>query len=35
MAVAVVDTGILVGMADADDQHNDTALAIVRGNGSR
>jgi len=31
MAVAVVDTGVLVGMADADDRHHDTAMEIVRG----
>lgn len=31
MAVAVVDTGVLVGMADVDDVQHDTALAIVRG----
>ncbi|NHN63811.1 PIN domain-containing protein [Haloarcula sp. JP-Z28] len=31
MAVALVDTGILIGMADADDQHHDTAMEIVRG----
>jgi predicted nucleic acid-binding protein len=31
MAAAVVDTGILIGMADADDQHHDTAMEIVRG----
>ena len=31
MAVAVVDTGVLVGMADADDEHHDTAMEIVRG----
>jgi predicted nucleic acid-binding protein len=31
MAVAVVDTGVLIGMADADDQHHDTAMEIVRG----
>jgi predicted nucleic acid-binding protein len=30
MAVAVVDTGVLVGMADADDEHHDTAMEIVR-----
>jgi predicted nucleic acid-binding protein len=30
MAVAVVDTGVLVGMADSDDSHHDTATAIVR-----
>jgi predicted nucleic acid-binding protein len=31
MAVAVVDTGILIGMAAADDQHHDVAMEIVRG----
>ncbi|PSP84496.1 VapC toxin family PIN domain ribonuclease [Halobacteriales archaeon QS_6_64_34] len=31
MAVAVVDTGVLVGTADADDEHHDTAMEIVRG----
>lgn len=31
MAVAVVDTGVLIGMADIDDEHHDTALEIVRG----
>ena len=30
MAVAVVDTGVLVGMADADDKYHDTAMEIVR-----
>lgn len=30
MAVAVIDTGVLVGMADADDEHHDTAMEIVR-----
>jgi predicted nucleic acid-binding protein len=30
MAVAVVDTGVLVGMADVDDEHHDTAMEIVR-----
>lgn len=30
MAVAVVDTGILIGMADTDDQHHDVALEIVQ-----
>jgi uncharacterized protein len=30
MAVAVVDTGVLIGMADIDDQHHDSALEIVR-----
>jgi predicted nucleic acid-binding protein len=30
MAVAVVDTGVLVGMADADDEYHDTAMEIVR-----
>lgn len=31
MAVAVVDTGVLVGMVDSDDQHHDVASEIVRG----
>lgn len=31
MAVAVVDTGILIGMADVDDRHHETATEIVRG----
>lgn len=31
MAVAVVDTGILIGMADIDDQHHDVAMEIVHG----
>lgn len=31
MAVAVVDTGVLIGMADTDDQHHDVAMEIVRG----
>jgi predicted nucleic acid-binding protein len=31
MAVAVVDTGVLVGMADNDDEHHDVAMEIVRG----
>ncbi|SIR92066.1 hypothetical protein SAMN05421858_4533 [Haladaptatus litoreus] len=31
MAVAVVDTGVLIGMADTDDQHHDSAMEIVRG----
>jgi predicted nucleic acid-binding protein len=30
MAVAVVDTGVLIGMADADDQHHTVAMDIVR-----
>ncbi|TKX82297.1 type II toxin-antitoxin system VapC family toxin [Halorubrum sp. SD626R] len=29
MAVAVIDTGVLVGMADADDEHHDIAMEIV------
>lgn len=29
MAVAVVDTSVLVGMANTDDPHHDTALEIV------
>jgi predicted nucleic acid-binding protein len=31
MAVAAVDTGVLVGMADADDHHHDVAMETVRG----
>ena len=31
MAVAVVDTGVLIGMADADDEHHDVAMEIVHG----
>ncbi|MBX0297380.1 type II toxin-antitoxin system VapC family toxin [Haloarcula nitratireducens] len=31
MAVAVVDTGVLIGMADTEDQHHDVAMGIVRG----
>ncbi len=31
MTVAVVDTGVLVGMADIDDEHHDVAMEIVRG----
>jgi len=31
MAVAVVDTGVLIGLADVDDDHHDTAMEIVRG----
>lgn len=31
MAVAVVETGVLIGMADSDDQHHDVATEIVRG----
>jgi predicted nucleic acid-binding protein len=31
MAVAVVDTGVLIGMADADDERHDVAIEIVRG----
>jgi predicted nucleic acid-binding protein len=30
MAVAVVDTGVLIGMADVDDEHHDVAMEIVR-----
>lgn len=30
MAVTVVDTGVLIGMADADDRHHDIAMEIVR-----
>jgi predicted nucleic acid-binding protein len=29
MAVAVVDTVVLIGMADADDEYHDTAMEIV------
>jgi predicted nucleic acid-binding protein len=29
MAVAVVDTGVLIGMADADDEYHDTAMEIL------
>ena len=31
MAVVVIDTGVLVGMADADDEHHDIAMEVVRG----
>lgn len=31
MPVAVVDTGVLIGRADSDDQHHDVATGIVRG----
>ncbi|WP_018258817.1 type II toxin-antitoxin system VapC family toxin [Halomicrobium katesii] len=31
MATALVDTGVLIGMADTDDQHHDVAMEIVRG----
>lgn len=31
MPATVVDTNVLIGMADADDQHHDAARAIVRG----
>jgi predicted nucleic acid-binding protein len=31
MAVAVADSNILVGMADADDEHHDVAMEIVHG----
>ena len=30
MAVAVVDTGVLVGVADAEDRHHEDAIEIVR-----
>jgi len=30
MAVAVVDTGVLIGMADVGDEHHDVAMKIVR-----
>jgi predicted nucleic acid-binding protein len=29
MAVTVVDTGVLVGMVDTDDEHHDVAMEIV------
>ena len=29
MAVAVIDTGVLVGMADSDDERHDVAMEIV------
>lgn len=31
MAVAAVDTGVLIGMADSDNHHHEAALAITRG----
>lgn len=31
MPAAVLDTGILIGMADSDDEHHATAFSIVRG----
>ncbi|MDL0118534.1 PIN domain-containing protein [Halobacterium salinarum] len=31
MAVAVVDTGVLIGMADSDDEHHGVAKEIVQG----
>ena len=31
MAVTIVDTGVLIGLADVDDDHHDTAMEIVRG----
>lgn len=31
MAVAVVDSNVLIGRADSDDQHHEAATAIVRG----
>jgi len=31
MAVAVVDTNILIGRADTDDEHHEVATGIVRG----
>ncbi|MFC3957305.1 type II toxin-antitoxin system VapC family toxin [Halovivax cerinus] len=31
MAVAVVDTAVLVGMADSQDTHHEAAMEIVRG----
>ena len=30
MAVAVIDTGVLVAMADSDDEQHDVAMGIVR-----
>lgn len=30
MAVAVVDSGVLIGTADRDDEHHDVAIEIVR-----
>jgi len=30
MAVTIVDTGVLIGLADVDDDHHDTAMEIVR-----
>ncbi|MEY7851379.1 type II toxin-antitoxin system VapC family toxin [Natrarchaeobius sp. A-rgal3] len=31
MVVVLVDTAVLVGMADTDDRHHDVAMEIVRG----
>ena len=31
MAAAVVDTGVLIGMVDVNDEHHDVAMEIVRG----
>ena len=31
MSVTVVDTSVLIGVADADDEHHDVAMEIVRG----
>ena len=31
MAITIVDTGVLIGLADVDDDHHDTAMEIVRG----
>jgi predicted nucleic acid-binding protein len=31
MAVAVVDTGVFIGMIDVDDEHHDVGMEIVRG----
>jgi predicted nucleic acid-binding protein len=31
MAATVVDTGVLIGMTDADDEHHEAAMEIVRG----
>jgi predicted nucleic acid-binding protein len=30
MTVAVVDTAVLIGMADLDDRHHEVAMAIIR-----
>ena len=31
MAAAVVDTGVLIGMADTDDKHHGVGMTIVHG----